>query len=143
MAARTDAQKRREAAQRYAGRSHNRSVVKARFKANGERCEGCGRVPAYHETAHLFGRRHRVKEPYASWPELCAELCSSKSDPVGCHEKIDRYLEPDLRYELELRAVQRLAAKMGQDISDWALENYATGLLVNMLIDRFESEQEQ
>lgn len=138
MAAKTDAEKRRERGQKDAQRNHFKSIVKARFKANGERCEGCGKVPAYHETAHLFSSAgHRVKAPYTHWPELCAELCSSKAEPLGCHERIDRYIDLKLRERLEEQAFQKFQRRIGIELPA-GYEDYYPMIKINKLIELHE-----
>jgi len=60
------------------------------------------------EWAHLFSRgQHIVGEPWCSLPELTVALCASKYE-VGCHERLDRNLVPDLLCELRQLALMRL-----------------------------------
>jgi hypothetical protein len=88
------------------------AMVRQRWERSSHRCEGCGELVRVVEVAHLFGRRHIVEEPWASAPELCAALCCVASWEYvrfGCHERIDRGLDPELRERLRWIAVERLA----------------------------------
>jgi hypothetical protein len=75
-------------------------------------CEGCGRRTDRLQLAHVFGRRSIVGEPWASSRYLTAKLCfyDPFEDKIGCHEKIDRYVDRELRDRLEEQAVARLYA---------------------------------
>jgi hypothetical protein len=46
-------------------------------------------------------------------PELMAALCHGArgTKPLGCHEKYDRYLDPDLRDRLGWKAFERLCLR--------------------------------
>lgn len=86
-------------------RSQHNVVVE---RAQGS-CEGCGQTGRPLQVAHLMGRRNIVSEPWASWAGLCAHLCSADLRyGLGCHEKVDRYLDDQLRFALHDRAARAL-----------------------------------
>lgn len=67
------------------------------------------------ELAHLAGRNNKgISEPWASLPELTAALCSSAYGKVGCHQAIDRDLDPDLLKQLRQKALVMLMLRFGQ-----------------------------
>ncbi len=72
------------------------------------------------EWAHLVGRGNIISEPWCSTPELTTGLCSGKWGDLGCHEKIDRALAPELLRELRWRACQRLWEAHGGDYLEGA-----------------------
>ncbi len=73
----------------------------------GFKCEACGSNLRPLEWAHLAGRGNIISEPWASLPELTTALCSGKYI-LGCHEKIDRALAPELLTQLRQLAIVRL-----------------------------------
>jgi hypothetical protein len=67
------------------------------------------------ELAHLVGRNNKgIGEPWASCAELTAALCSSGYGVVGCHQAIDRDLDPDLQKQLRQKALVMLMLRFGQ-----------------------------
>lgn len=78
-------------------------------KRAGWACEGCRSNMRPLEIAHLAGRNNKgVGEPWASSAELTAALCSSAYGVTGCHQKIDRALDPSLLNRLREDALERL-----------------------------------
>jgi hypothetical protein len=77
----------------------------------GFRCEACGDNMKPLEWAHLAGRGNIISEPWCSTPELTAGLCSGKWGELGCHERVDRALSPDLLNHLRSTALHRLALR--------------------------------
>lgn len=75
------------------------------------RCEGCGAID-HLELAHLCGRpgSGMCLGPWANSVELGVALCAS--DPmtgkIGCHPKIDRHLDEQLRANLDYQGCRRL-----------------------------------
>ena len=75
------------------------------------RCEGCGAID-HLELAHLCGRpgSGMCLGPWANSVELGVALCAS--DPmtgkIGCHPKIDRHIDNELRITLQTDAADRL-----------------------------------
>lgn len=84
---------------------HNRNAVARRAQFA---CEACGQRMRPLEWAHLAGRGNIISEPWASTPELTAALCSHGFGVLGCHEMIDRNLNPNLLKDLRTDAVIRL-----------------------------------
>ncbi|MGH3263147.1 MAG: hypothetical protein ACRDNS_14250 [Trebonia sp.] len=82
----------------------------------GRRCEGCGVRDASLQDAHLAGRpgSGACLGPWANAPELRAALCCAdpRTGLLGCHEKIDRNLDPELRDRLRWAAARRLLARL-------------------------------
>lgn len=94
-------------ARKYADRRVNAQRVRARWEADGNRCEGCHERVETVEVAHLFGRRHIIAEPYASDLALMAPLCQP------CHRSIDSNQDVDLRDNLRFAAALRFASAHG------------------------------
>lgn len=84
---------------------HNRTLVLVR---SGWKCEVCGSNMRPLEWAHLATRGNVISEPWCSLAALTAALCSSRFT-LGCHEKIDRNLEPELLRDLRQTALIRLS----------------------------------
>jgi hypothetical protein len=87
-------------------------------------CAGCGARSVPLQDAHLAGRpgSGACLGAWANAPELRVALCCA--DPargtLGCHEKIDRDLDPELRDRLRWEAVQRLDDCIQPDLGDSA-----------------------
>jgi hypothetical protein len=108
--------KARESAQRYHYRRQSAELVRRRWERSGELCDGCGRVAEVVEVAHLFSRAgHIISDAMASDPDLCAALCCARTwgDAIGCHESIDRNLNPTLLLALRMNAIDRYARTHG------------------------------
>jgi hypothetical protein len=91
-------------------RWHDRSKL-AVMRREGFSCAGCRSNMHPLEWAHLAGRGNIISEPFASLPELTAGLCVSSYGRVGCHDSIDRGLNPDLLNQLRQRAIVLLMVR--------------------------------
>lgn len=82
----------------------------------GYRCAGCGARDVALQDAHLCGRpgSGACLGPFANAAELRAGLCCAdpRAGLLGCHEKIDRGLDPDLLGRLRWEAVGRLQQRL-------------------------------
>ena len=78
-------------------------ALRAAFK-----CEACGSNLRPLEWCHIAGRGNVVAEPFASSPELTMGLCSAGWEDIGCHNKIDRAIDLELREMLRWKAVSAL-----------------------------------
>ena len=93
-----------------------RQIVQRRAHSH---CEGCGDNMKPLELAHLVGRNNKgIGEPWASSAELTAALCSGKWDELGCHEKIDRALDPARLKVLRVDALLRLCQSYDLGVSE-------------------------
>jgi hypothetical protein len=62
------------------------------------------------EVHHVDGRGDPVRESEA----LCAQLCCAHPNyGLGCHEKVQRHLDPELEASVLWSAAERLAAGIG------------------------------
>ena len=93
-------------------RLQNRQQVQRRARG---RCEGCGAADRPMECAHLYGKGGTgagLDEGWSSQPEMCAALCCwAPNGMPGCHQRIDRGLDPDLRDQLRWQALARLTER--------------------------------
>jgi hypothetical protein len=99
----------------YQARSRRLVAIRACW-----RCEGCGEHGRPLQWAHLASRGNKgIGEPWASSPELTAALCCAHPTyGLGCHEKIDRGLDPALTERLRHDAALRLATRHGRCTAD-------------------------
>lgn len=75
------------------------------------------------ELAHLVGRNNKgIGEPWASSVELTAALCSHGFGVLGCHESIDRALNPKLLKDLRTDALIRLCSTYGLGLAEIVAE---------------------
>jgi hypothetical protein len=90
---------------------HERSRREVFSRCQG-RCENAECPQDATDWSHLFGRgRTIISEPWASSASLTAGLCR------GCHQSIDRELNPDLRDRLRLLGLVRLCAEEAVPLS--------------------------
>ena len=79
-------------------------------------CAGCGARDVALQDAHLAGRpgSGATLGPWANAPELRVALCCA--DPakgtLGCHERLDRGLDPALQDRLRRAGAEALAARI-------------------------------
>lgn len=94
--------------------ARSRRIVMLRSRGMCENPD-CKKVTRRLEWAHLLSRGHLIEEPYCSSPELTLALCcyDPMTNSVGCHERIDRGLDPKLRHKLQVIAATRFYEKNG------------------------------
>jgi hypothetical protein len=102
----------RRQSERAKSREQQLRRVKTQLLARASgRCEGCGSRDYRLDGAHLVGRGNKgIGQPWCDLPELMAVLCHSdpRDGHVGCHERIDRALAPELLRHLRWDALVRL-----------------------------------
>lgn len=112
----SEREKARQAARRKSHRRHGQAAVRRRWQQANNRCEGCGLVVPRVQVAHLFSSAgHIISDDWASRGELMAPLCCAETwgNRIGCHELVDRNLDPDLRDTLRWLAIIRLCEAEG------------------------------
>lgn len=99
-------------------RERTRKAVKLR---SGGRCELCGASDWERpmEVHHVDGRGDPVRESEAMCTQLC---CAHPSYGLGCHEKVQRHLEPEMEATVLWSAAERLAAGLGAGVGDVSVE---------------------
>lgn len=103
--------KQQASARKFADRTKAKELVRRRWEnEEHNKCVGCGFLIDKGEVSHRFGSGgHTIARRWADDPTLMDVLCcrATWGHVDGCHEAVDRNLNPDLRDRLRWHAIGR------------------------------------